>query len=83
MPAMTAQEFDRVLAAFSFVLERAIAEPPAYYDPDRLADLRDEIEEIRLGALEREAEAQLSGADLESQVVQWISKMSRQAPSDK
>ncbi len=83
MPAMTAQEFDRVLAAFSFVLERAIAEPPAYYDPDRLADLRDEIEEIRLGALEREADAQLSGADLESQVVHLINRMGRQVPSDK
>ncbi len=83
MPTMTPREFDQVLAAFSFVLERAVAEPPVYFDPERLGKLQGEIEEIRLQALEKEASAQLPTDDLDGQMLHWINMLGRRLPMDK
>ena len=82
MPMMTTREFDQILAAFSFLLERAIAETPAYFETERLEQLRDDVEEIRLAALEKEANAQLAGPDLGGEVLHWINLIGRHLPSD-
>jgi hypothetical protein len=83
MPMMTPREFDQVLAAFSFVLEQAITEPPVYFDQERLGKLQVEVEEIRLQALEKEASAQLPGDDLDGQMLHWINMIGRHLPMDK
>jgi len=82
MPMMTPREFDQVLAAFTFVLEQAIAETPVYFEADRLEKLKNDIEEIRLAALEQEANAQLTGPDLGGEVLQWMGLIGRHLPSD-
>jgi len=82
VPAMTTQEFDQVLAAFSFVLEEVLADPPAHFDVDRLVELRAEVEELRLSALENEASARIASPDLESAVLEWMGWMGRRHASD-
>lgn len=79
----TTREFDQVLAAFSYVLEQAIENPPLYFDVERLEDLRIAVEEVRLSALENEANARITSPDLESAVWDWLDITRDGRPSDK
>jgi len=82
MPRMTTREFDQVLAAFSFVLERAIAQVPPYFDAEQLEKLQNTVQEIRLAALAEEANAHLANPDLDGEILRWMSMIGRHLPSD-
>jgi hypothetical protein len=82
MPAMTTHEFDRLLAAFCYTLERAAMEPPLYFDVERIDELRDAAEDLRLSALENEANARMAMPDLDSAMLQWINWMDHYEASD-
>ena len=79
---MTTHEFDMMLAALSYALEQAIEDPPAYFDADRIEDLYDAIEDLRLSALENEASARITIPDLDSAVMRWINLMGRYGASE-
>ena len=82
MPAMTTHEFDQMLAAFCFVLEQALGDPPAYFDEDRIEDLREVVEDLRLSALENEANARMPMPDLDSAMMQWINLIGHYGASE-
>ena len=77
MAAMTTHEFDQMLAAFSFALERAIGDPPAYFDADRIEELQEAVEELRLSALENEADDQDVVPGLNNAMLQWMNLVGR------
>lgn len=82
MSAMTTHEFDMMLAALSFALEQAIEDPPIHFDADRIEDLQDAVEDLRLSALENEANARVAVPDLDSAVMRWINLMGRYGASN-
>ena len=82
MPAMTTHEFDQMLAAFCFVLEQALDDPPAYFDEDRIEDVQEAVEDLRLSALENEANARIPLPDLDSAMMHWINMMGHYGASD-
>ncbi len=83
MAAMTTREFDQVLAAFSFVLERAISQTPLYFDRQTLQELQKQVETMRLAALEKESDAQLTDPDFDQEAMHWMGVLGRDLPSDK
>jgi len=82
MAAMTTHEFDQMLAAFSFALERAIDDPPAYFAADRIEELQEAVEELRLSALENEANDQDLLPGLNNAVLRWMGLVGRRDASD-
>lgn len=83
MPTLTTREFDQILAAFSFVLEQAIENPPAFFDVEDLIELREAVEDLRLSALENEAENRITTPDLDSAFQDWLNLTGRYRASDK
>jgi hypothetical protein len=77
MAAMNTNEFDQMLAAFSFALEQAVENPPAYFDVEQIIALQDAVEDLRLTALENEASAQIALPDLDEALAEWFDMMAR------
>jgi len=72
MSTITTRELDRGMQAFLDLLERAKKLTPPPFDRARLEEVRKEVEELRLAALEAEIRAEYPNAKLSRRLLSLI-----------